>query len=135
MHCWVALVMHGGMKTYRGAPAAARYYVEADRGRADDYYLAEGAGVAERYVASPESGVRRAEPLTGDAYEAWVAGVDPETGMRKGRLRHDDQAVRFVELTVRAEVVVAGRRTAPRYSRRARRRAGQRRDADHPLAR
>jgi exodeoxyribonuclease V alpha subunit len=59
MHCWVALVMQGGMKTYRGAPAAARYYVEADRGRADDYYLAEGAGVAERYVASPESGVRR----------------------------------------------------------------------------
>ena len=51
MHCWVALVMHGGMKTYRGAPAAARNYVEADRGRADDYYLAEGAGVAERYEA------------------------------------------------------------------------------------
>ena len=38
--------------------------------------------------------------MTGDAYEAWVAGVDPETGMRKGRLRPDDQAVRFVEVTV-----------------------------------
>ena len=38
--------------------------------------------------------------MTGDAYGAWVAGVDPETGMRKGRLRHDDQAVRFVEVTV-----------------------------------
>jgi exodeoxyribonuclease V alpha subunit len=38
--------------------------------------------------------------LTGDAYEAWVAGADPETGMRKGRLRPDDQAVRFVEVTV-----------------------------------
>ena len=33
--------MHGGMKVYRGAAAAARHYVEADRSRADDYYLAE----------------------------------------------------------------------------------------------
>ena len=46
--------MHGGMKTYRGSPAAARHYVEADRSRADDYYLAEGTGIAERYVASPD---------------------------------------------------------------------------------
>ena len=34
--------MHGGLKVYRGSPAAARSYVEAGRGRADDYYLAEG---------------------------------------------------------------------------------------------
>jgi exodeoxyribonuclease V alpha subunit len=92
--------MHGGMKTYRGSPAAARNYVEADRGRADDYYLAEGTGIAERYVASPGLGVERVVPLTGPAYEAWVAGVDPETGAARGRLRHDDQAVRFVEVTV-----------------------------------
>ena len=32
------------MKVYSGAPAAARCYVEADRGRADDYYLTEGIG-------------------------------------------------------------------------------------------
>ena len=50
--------MHGGLKVYRGSPAAARSYVEADRGRADDYYLAEGTGVAQRYVASAEVGVR-----------------------------------------------------------------------------
>jgi len=92
--------MHGGMKTYTGSAAAARNYVEADRGRADDYYLAEGTGVAERHVASPTSGVRRAEPLTGDAYEAWVAGVDLDTGVPKGRLRNDDKAVRFVEVVV-----------------------------------
>ena len=36
--------VHGGMKIYRGAAAAARNYVEADRSRADDYYLAEGVG-------------------------------------------------------------------------------------------
>lgn len=32
----------GGVKFYRGAPAAARAYVERDGSRADDYYLAEG---------------------------------------------------------------------------------------------
>ena len=47
--------MHGGLKVYRGSPAAARSYVEADRGRADDYYLGEGTGVAQRYLASPEA--------------------------------------------------------------------------------
>jgi len=92
--------MHGGMKTYRGSPAAARHYVEADRGRADDYYLAEGTGIAEHYAASPATGVRRLAPLTGDGYEAWVGGVDPDTGAPKGRLRNDDRAVRFVEVTV-----------------------------------
>ncbi len=92
--------MHGGMKTYRGSPAAARHYVEADRGRADDYYLAEGTGIAQRYAASPDAGVRRLAPLTGDGYEAWVAGFDPDTGEPKGRLRNDDRAVRFVEVTV-----------------------------------
>ncbi len=40
------------------------------------------------------------EPLTGDAYEAWVAGLDPDTGEPKGRLRNDDRAVRFVEVIV-----------------------------------
>jgi len=61
--------MHGGLKVYRGSPAAARSYVEADRGRADDYYLAEGTGVAQRYLAWPEAEVRREGTLTGDAYE------------------------------------------------------------------
>jgi exodeoxyribonuclease V alpha subunit len=92
--------MRGGMKTYRGSAVAARLYLEAGRGRADDYYLAEGTGVAERYAAWPGAGVRRLALLTGEAYEAWVAGVDPETGVAKGRLRNDDKAVRFVEVVV-----------------------------------
>ena len=45
--------MHGGVKFYRGSAAAARSYVEADRSRVDDYYLAEGTGLATRYVAAP----------------------------------------------------------------------------------
>ena len=71
------------MKIYRGSAAAARHYVEADRGRADDYYLAEGTGIVERYVASPDAGVGRMEPMSGDTYEAWVAGFDPDTGCRR----------------------------------------------------
>jgi conjugative relaxase-like TrwC/TraI family protein len=96
--------MHGGLKVYRGSPAAARSYVEADRGRADDYYLGQGTGLADRYVASPgvgeRPGVRREGTMTGDAYEAWVGGYDPDTGAPKGRVRADAQAVRFVEVVV-----------------------------------
>jgi exodeoxyribonuclease V alpha subunit len=91
--------MHGGMKVYRGAAAAARHYVEADRSRADDYYLAEGSGVAMRIGATPE-GLEHRDDLDGETYEKWVAGFDVETGAAKGRLRTDDQAVRFVEVTV-----------------------------------
>src|SRR3954447_10155408 len=75
--------MHGGMKIYAGAPSAARHYVEAGRGRADDYYLTEGTGIARRYTAG-DGRVAELAALTGDAYEAWVAGCDPGTGSRGG---------------------------------------------------
>jgi len=91
--------MHGGLKVYRGSPAAARSYVEAGRGRADDYYLAEGTGIADRYIATPE-GVRSGGALSGDGYEAWVGGCDPATGAPKGMVRTDAAAVRFVEVVV-----------------------------------
>src|SRR4051794_7330545 len=88
------------MKFYRGSPGAARTYVEQDRSRADDYYLAEGSGVATRYTASPLTGVTPAGSLTGEAYEQWVAGYDPASGVAKGRLRTDAKALRFVEVVV-----------------------------------
>src|SRR4051794_30438224 len=91
--------MHGGMKVYTGAPAAARHYVEAGRGRVDDYYLAEGTGIARRYAAGAGR-VRELAPLSGDGYEGWVAGADPVTGEPRGRLRTDGRAVRFVEVVV-----------------------------------
>jgi exodeoxyribonuclease V alpha subunit len=91
--------LHGGLKVYVGAPAAARHHVEADRGRADDYYLTEGAGVARRYRVTGGRVVELA-PLRGDGYEAWGAGRDPVTGLARGRLRTDDRAVRFVEVVV-----------------------------------
>ncbi len=54
--------------------------------------------MARRYVATPE-GVRHAGTMDGAAYEKWVAGFD-EAGDPKGRLRHDDRALRFVEAVV-----------------------------------
>ena len=97
--------MQGGVKFYRGNPAAARNYLEADRCRPDDYYLTEGTGLAARYVviASPNGGrpaVALADRLDGPAYERWVAGLDPVTGEPKGRLRTDNRALRFVEVVV-----------------------------------
>jgi conjugative relaxase-like TrwC/TraI family protein len=93
------LRMHGGIKIYRGSPAAARHYVEADRSRADDYYLAEGTGLADRFVVYPDGALQR-PAMDGDTYERWVAGYDVETGKPKGRLRTADNAVRFVEVVV-----------------------------------
>src|SRR5918998_3543410 len=91
--------MHGGLKVYAGAPSAARHYVEAGRGRADDYYLTEGTRIARRYTAGAGR-VQELAPMAGDAYEAWVAGLDPDTGAARGRLRTDERAVRFVEVVV-----------------------------------
>jgi exodeoxyribonuclease V alpha subunit len=38
--------------------------------------------------------------LDGDGYEAWVGGVDPETGELRGRVRNDEHALRFAEVVV-----------------------------------
>jgi conjugative relaxase-like TrwC/TraI family protein len=91
--------VHGGLKIYRGSPAAARAYVEADRAHVDDYYLAEGTGLAARLVATRD-GVVELPAMDGPAYERWVAGHVVETDRPKGRLRTDDRAVRFAEVTV-----------------------------------
>ena len=95
--------MHGGVKFYRGSAAAARSYVEADHSRADDYYLAEGSGLAEHHVVvvSDSSVVLGRRPdLDGPTYERWAAGYDVTTGAAKGRLRDDEHALRFVEIVV-----------------------------------
>ena len=38
--------------------------------------------------------------MDGETYEQWVAGVDVDTGRKKGRVRDDANALRFVEVTV-----------------------------------
>lgn len=91
--------VHGGVKFYHGAAKAARAYVERDRSRADDYYLGEGTGVATRLTATPD-GIEHAGSMNGETYEQWVAGIDLATGLKKGRVRDDANALRFVEVTV-----------------------------------
>src|SRR3954453_5020610 len=71
--------MRGGMKVYAGSAAAARAYLEADRGRADDYYLTEGTGLARRFVA-PDGPTgtyvdpKRARTTVGELADVWLAG-------------------------------------------------------------
>lgn len=91
--------VHGGVKFYNGAARAARAYVERDRSQADDYYLGEGSGVAARIKATHD-GVEHAGTMDGETYEQWVAGLDVDTGRKKGRVRDDANALRFVEVTV-----------------------------------
>ena len=38
--------------------------------------------------------------MDGDTYEQWVAGIDIDTGKKKGRVRDDANALRFVEVVV-----------------------------------
>ena len=90
----------GGAKFYRGSGRGARAYVEADHHRADDYYLADGAGIAEMIRIDGTGTVTDRMQLDGDTYESWVEGVDVRTGLEKGTIRHDDHALRFVEVIV-----------------------------------
>ena len=54
--------MHGGVILFRGTGADALRYVEADRSRADDYYLGAEATVAEFAALDGDGdGDRRAE--------------------------------------------------------------------------
>jgi len=87
------------VKFYNGNPAGARAYLESDHSRADDYYLAEGSGVAERYVVS-DGGVRAAGAMDGETYERWVHGYDVDTGAAKGTISNAKNALRFVEVVV-----------------------------------
>lgn len=91
------------MKFYRGSGRAARAYVEADHHRADDYYLAEGTGVAELLVVSGPAGmVMDRADLTGEDYQEWVEGRDVFTDghPEKGVIRHSEHALRFAEVIV-----------------------------------
>ena len=89
------------MKFYRGSGRGARAYVEADHHRADDYYLAEGAGIAEMIPVDGRTG-RRHRPGAARRRRLRVVGrgVDVRTGLDKGALRHDEHALRFAEVIV-----------------------------------
>jgi conjugative relaxase-like TrwC/TraI family protein len=93
--------VHGGVFFYRGSGRGAAEYVQRDTSlAASRYYLAEGAGLAERMVVNGAGRVTASSRLDKEQYQAWVEGFDPQTGEAKGRLRSDAAGVRFCEVTV-----------------------------------
>ena len=96
--------MRGGVIPFRGTGADALRYVEADRSRADDYYLGAEATVAQ-FAALDGSGAVTAEvSLDPAAYASWVDWTNPLTGEQMGRPRRagsDRQASpRFMEMVI-----------------------------------
>ncbi len=96
--------MRGGVIPFRGTGADALRYVEADRARADDYYLGAEATVAQ-FAALDGSGAVTAElSLDPAAYAAWVDWTNPLTGEQMGKPRRagsDRQASpRFMEMVI-----------------------------------
>ena len=96
--------MHGGVIPFRGTGADALRYVEADRSRADDYYLGAEATVAQ-FVALDGSGAVTAElALDPEAYAGWVDWTNPLTGESMGKPRRagsDRQgSPRFMEMVI-----------------------------------
>ena len=94
--------MHGGVKFYRGAATAARAYVEADRSRADDYYLAEGTGSRDAGWSPSPGGPVAVAAVNGRRYLRAVGGraTTSTPAQPKGRVRDDANALRFVEVVV-----------------------------------
>ncbi|WP_235829351.1 MobF family relaxase [Gulosibacter macacae] len=96
-------LMHGGVILFRGTGADALRYVEADRSRADDYYLSDGGDVEYAVLdASGETVTVRA--LSNEEYARWVDWINPDTGERMGRPRLAGQdrlgSPRFAEMTI-----------------------------------
>jgi len=96
--------MRGGVIPFRGTGADALRYVEADRARADDYYLGAEATVAQ-FAALDVSGALTSEvSLDPAAYAAWVDWQNPLTGEQMGKPRRagsDRQASpRFMEMVI-----------------------------------
>lgn len=84
----------GGVRLFRGSGAAARAYVEADRSRADEYYLGADQAVAEYAVIDRTREVTASRSLSADEYEAWVDWINPDTGESMGTPRKAGKARR-----------------------------------------
>ena len=96
--------MHGGVIPFRGTGADARRYVEADRSRADDYYLGEGTTVAEFAVIDGAGNVTTALGLDPGAYAGWGDWMNPVTGESMGTPRLPGEgrqgSPRFMEMVI-----------------------------------
>ena len=98
--------MKGGVLLFRGSGAAARRYVEADRSRADEYYLGADNAVAEYTVIDARGEVTAARSLSADEYEGWVDWINPVTGESMGTPRTPGEVRKgsplFAEMTINA---------------------------------
>lgn len=96
----------GGVILFRGSGAAARRYVEADRSRADEYYLGADDTVAEYTVLDSRGEVTAARSLSAVEYEGWVDWRDPVTGDSMGTPRAATEGTKgsplFAEMTINA---------------------------------
>lgn len=98
--------MKGGVILFRGSGAAARRYVEADRSRADEYYLGADNAVAEYAVFDGSGEVTATRSLTAEEYEGWVDWTEPVTGESMGTPRKHGEGSKgsplFAEMTINA---------------------------------
>ncbi|QQT71112.1 AAA family ATPase [Brevibacterium casei] len=98
--------MKGGVILFRGSGAAARRYVEADRSRADEYYLGADDAVAEYAVLDERGEVTATRSLTADEYEGWVDWINPDAGESMGTPRAATEGTKgsplFAEMTINA---------------------------------
>ncbi|MGO3758166.1 MAG: MobF family relaxase [Agrococcus casei] len=96
--------MHGGVIPFRGTGADALRYVEADRARADDYYLGAEATVAQFAALDGSGAVTAQVSLAPAAYAEWVDWVNPLTGEQMGKPRRAGSdrksSPRFMEMVI-----------------------------------
>lgn len=96
--------MKGGVILFHGSGVAARRYVEADRSRADEYYLGADDAVAEYAVIDAGGEVTAARSLSADEYEGWVDWINPLTGEQMGTPRQPGGGRKgsplFAEMTI-----------------------------------
>ena len=120
--------MHGGMKVYRGSRGGCPRTMWRPTAAGPTTTTWPRAPASPSVTSPrPTAGAAELAPLTGDGYEAWVAGLDPDTGAAEGPAAHrrPGGAVRRGR-GQRAEVLVARGRAAPgdRGTRTTRRRTG-----------
>ena len=132
--------MRGGVILFRGAGAAARRYLEADRSRADEYYLEAGAARAELSVVDGTGCVVSQGVLTPVAVRGLGRLDRPDQPGADGQgtsARRGTPGVTAVRGDSREhpEVVVDRRRSAPGCVRRSGCRAAGCRGRDPVLAR
>ena len=98
--------MKGGVILFRGNGAAARRYVEADRSRADEYYLGADDAVAEYAFLNRAGEVTVSRSLSAEEYEGWVDWINPDTGESMGTPRKPGERSKgsplFAEMTINA---------------------------------